>query len=41
LQVLVDKKVIFEVSDKSSPGVIKTDKSKDYLYIIMPLRVEE
>lgn len=41
LQVISDKKVIFEVSDKSSPGVIKTDKSKDYLYIIMPLRVEE
>lgn len=41
LQVLADKKVIFEVSDKSSPGVIKTDKSKGYLYIIMPLRVEE
>lgn len=41
LQVLTDKKVVFELSDKSSPGVIRTEKSKDYLYIIMPLRVEE
>ncbi len=41
LQVLTDKKVLFEVNDKASPGVIKSEKSKDYVYIIMPLRVEE
>ena len=41
LQVLPDKKVIFEVNDKMSPGLIRGEKTKDYLYIIMPLRVEE
>ena len=41
LQVLPEKKVLFEVNDKASPGVIKPEKAKDYIYIIMPLRVEE
>jgi len=41
LSVLGDKKVLFEINDKASPGVIKSEKNKDYIYIIMPLRVEE
>jgi len=41
LQVLPEKKALFEVNDKASPGVIKPEKAKDYVYIIMPLRVEE
>jgi len=41
LQVLPDKKVLFELNDKTSPGVIKPEKSNDFVYIIMPLRVEE
>lgn len=41
LQALPDKNILFEVNDKASPGVIKPEKAKDYVYIIMPLRVEE
>ena len=41
LLVSPEKKVLFEVNDKASPGVIKAEKAKDYVYIIMPLRVEE
>lgn len=41
LQVLADKNILFEVNDKASPGVIRPEKAKDYVYIIMPLRVEE
>lgn len=41
LTVLNDKNLIFEVNDKASPGVIKSEKDKDFVYIIMPLRVEE
>ncbi|MCX6810231.1 MAG: DNA polymerase III subunit beta [Candidatus Berkelbacteria bacterium] len=41
LQVLPDKKMIFEVNDKFSAGVIRPEKAKDFVYIIMPLRVEE
>ncbi|MEI6144573.1 MAG: DNA polymerase III subunit beta [Candidatus Berkelbacteria bacterium] len=41
LQVLPDKKLVFEVNDKFSAGVIRPEKAKDFVYIIMPLRVEE
>ncbi|MEI8060934.1 MAG: DNA polymerase III subunit beta [Candidatus Berkelbacteria bacterium] len=41
LQVLPDKKLVFEVNDRFSAGVIRPEKSKDFVYIIMPLRVEE
>jgi len=41
LQVLPDKKLLFEVNDKFSAGVIRPEKAKDFVYIIMPLRVEE
>lgn len=41
LQVMTEKKILFEVNDKASPGVIKSEKAKNYIYIIMPLRVEE
>jgi len=41
LQVLPDKKMYFEVNDKFSAGVIRPEKKNDFVYIIMPLRVEE
>ena len=41
LTVLPEKKLLFEVNDKFSAGVIKPEKAKDFVYIIMPLRVEE
>jgi len=41
LQVLPEKKLLFEVNDKFSAGVIRPEKAKDFVYIIMPLRVEE
>lgn len=41
LQVLPDKKLVFEVNDKFSAGVIRPEKARDFVYIIMPLRVEE
>ncbi len=41
LQVLPDKKLLFEVNDKFSAGAIRPEKAKDFVYIIMPLRVEE
>ncbi|MFA5158434.1 MAG: DNA polymerase III subunit beta [Patescibacteria group bacterium] len=41
LSVLPEKKLFFEVNDKFSAGVIRPEKTKDFVYIIMPLRVEE
>lgn len=41
LAVIQDEEVILETSDKLSPGMIKPSKDKNYIYIIMPLRVEE
>lgn len=41
LAVLPEKKLLFEVNDKFSAGVIRPEKAKDFVYIIMPLRVEE
>lgn len=39
LQALTSKQVTVETEGKLSPCVIKGDKEKDYLYVIMPLRV--
>lgn len=41
LSVIGCKEVVLETIDKTSPGVIRPVKEKDYLYLIMPLRVEE
>ena len=41
LQVLPDKKLLIEVNDKFSAAVIRPEKGDDFIYIIMPLRVEE
>lgn len=38
LSNLKDEKVEFEISGKLNPGVIRPEGSKDYTYIIMPLR---
>lgn len=38
LSNLKDEKVEFEISGKLNPGVIRPENSKDYTYIIMPLR---
>ncbi len=40
LAILADNKVYLEVSGKLNPGVIKPTSSKNYLYIIMPLRTD-
>ncbi|MCX6812382.1 MAG: DNA polymerase III subunit beta [Candidatus Berkelbacteria bacterium] len=41
LTVVTEKKILIEVNDKTSPGIIKPEKESDFAYIIMPLRVEE
>jgi DNA polymerase-3 subunit beta len=38
LTVLSDNKIYLELSGKLNPGVIKPASSKNYLYLIMPLR---
>jgi DNA polymerase-3 subunit beta len=38
LNNLKSKRVTVEISGKLSPGVVKPEKSNDYIYIIMPLR---
>ncbi len=34
------KKIIYETNDSNSPGVFKDPDDKDYVHIIMPMRVE-
>ena len=41
LATLSDEEVIFEMTGKFSPGVIRSPKDPDFVYIIMPLRTEE
>jgi DNA polymerase-3 subunit beta len=41
LSVVGEKNIKISVNDRLSPGVFRPGKSRDYLYIIMPLRVEE
>lgn len=38
LGVIKESEIGFEISGKLNPGVIRTLKSKNYIYIIMPLR---
>ena len=39
LNFVQSEKVMLEVDDKLSPAVVKSAKDKDYVYIIMPLKV--
>ena len=39
LNFVQSEKVMLEVDDKLSPAVVKSIKDKDYVYIIMPLKV--
>lgn len=41
LNVVGSTNITLELTDKLSPGIIRPPKEKDYLYVIMPLRVEE
>jgi DNA polymerase-3 subunit beta len=41
LQVIGSEKITFELAGPLSPGVIRPAKDRNYLYIIMPLRMEE
>ncbi|MCL5795477.1 MAG: DNA polymerase III subunit beta, partial [Patescibacteria group bacterium] len=36
-----DETVLVEISGSTNPVVLKPAKTKGYLYIIMPLRIEE
>ena len=38
LSNLKSNKIVFEMTGKLNPGVVKTEKGDDYVYIIMPLR---
>lgn len=40
LQVIQSGKVIMEFNDDASAGLIKSDKDKDFVYIIMPLKID-
>lgn len=41
LGVLEGEEVIFNFNDEMSPGVIKSEKDKDYLYLAMPLKLDK
>jgi len=41
LQVLSDSKVILEFNDDASAGVVRSEKDKEYTYIVMPLKIDE
>lgn len=41
LQILSDEKVILEFNDDASAGVIRTQKDKDFIYIVMPLKIDQ
>lgn len=41
LGVLKSENIILELASNMSPGVLKAEKDANYLYIIMPLRVDE
>lgn len=40
LSIIADNKIYLELSGKLNPGVVRPVGSKDYLYLIMPLRTE-
>lgn len=41
LQVISDPEIILELSSSASAGLLKSAKDPDYLYVIMPLRMDE
>jgi DNA polymerase-3 subunit beta len=41
LSVTEDEKVILELGEGLSPGVIRPEGSKEFLYIVMPIRTQE
>jgi DNA polymerase-3 subunit beta len=41
LNVLGDKEIDFEITGSFNPGVIRPKGESDYLYVIMPLKLEE
>ena len=40
LQVIQSDKVILEFNDDASAGLIKSGKDKDFIYIVMPLKID-
>lgn len=41
LKVISEEKVELELIDSASPGVLRGEKEKSYLYVLMPIRIEE
>ncbi len=41
LKVISEEKVELELIDSASPGVLRGEKEKNYLYVLMPIRIEE
>jgi len=41
LKVLNSKKVVFELSEGLSPGLIRPEEGEDFIYIVMPIRTQE
>lgn len=41
INAITDKNLVLEASGSQKPAMLKSEKSKDYFYIIMPLRVED
>jgi len=40
LQVIQSDKVILEFNDDASAGLIKSNKDKDFIYLVMPLKID-
>lgn len=40
MSVLTDEDVVFNFNDDASAGVIKSEKDKEYIYLVMPLRTD-
>lgn len=41
LNILPDENVTFSFNDDASAGVIKSEKDKEYVYLVMPLRTDQ
>jgi len=41
INVISDQEVVFKFNQSSSPGLIQSQKDKNYTYIIMPLKADE
>lgn len=41
LQVISGDIIVFEFNDPASPGLIKSAKNEDYIYIVMPLKIDD